>query len=427
MMHTHARKQRHDGTPALACGHVEGPRLPPRRRPRRDRLLGWPRHLGRGRLDARARRRPLRVHRRPRPVRRGRHRLHPRPRAGVRRRAGAARRLQGGARPRGPRRAAVRRVPHLVRPGAPTSTRRRSAAPSPARCWCRRCARTASRSGATARPTRATTSSGSTATGCSPTRCCASTSRGSTPTSSRSSAAATRCREWLRARDLPYRASTEKAYSTDANIWGATHEAKKLEHLDESMDLVEPIMGVRFWDDAVAIASEEVIGRVRRGLAGRDQRPAVRRPRRARARGERDRRPARPRHVRPDREPHHRGEEPRHLRGAGHGAAVDRLRAARERDPQRGHARVVPRGGPPARPPAVRGPLVRPAGADAARVAAALGRPRGHRRGARCGCAAARTTPSSRRPVRTSRTTPSGCRWSGRRAPRSARSTASAS
>ena len=41
--------------------------------------------------------------------------------------------------------------------------------------------------------------------------------------------------EWLLARDLPYRASTEKAYSTDANIWGATHEAKTLEHLDESM------------------------------------------------------------------------------------------------------------------------------------------------------------------------------------------------
>jgi argininosuccinate synthase len=64
--------------------------------------------------------------------------------------------------------------------------------------------------------------------------------------------------EWLKVRALPYRASTEKAYSTDANIWGATHEAKLLEHLDEGMDLVEPIMGVRFWDDAVVIESEEV-------------------------------------------------------------------------------------------------------------------------------------------------------------------------
>jgi argininosuccinate synthase len=64
--------------------------------------------------------------------------------------------------------------------------------------------------------------------------------------------------EWLAARDLPYRAGTEKAYSTDANIWGATHEAKLLERLDESMDLVDPIMGVRFWDDDVAVATEEV-------------------------------------------------------------------------------------------------------------------------------------------------------------------------
>ncbi|GAA3862216.1 argininosuccinate synthase [Saccharothrix violaceirubra] len=64
--------------------------------------------------------------------------------------------------------------------------------------------------------------------------------------------------EWLLARDLPYRASTEKAYSTDANIWGATHEAKSLEHLDTGIEIVEPIMGVRFWDPAVEIAAEDV-------------------------------------------------------------------------------------------------------------------------------------------------------------------------
>ena len=64
--------------------------------------------------------------------------------------------------------------------------------------------------------------------------------------------------EWLLARDLPYRDSTEKAYSTDANIWGATHEAKELELLDRSMHLVEPIMGVRHWDPAVAIEPEVV-------------------------------------------------------------------------------------------------------------------------------------------------------------------------
>jgi argininosuccinate synthase len=64
--------------------------------------------------------------------------------------------------------------------------------------------------------------------------------------------------EWLAARDLPYRASSEKAYSTDANIWGATHEAKDLEQLGTSMHIVQPIMGVRHWDAAVAIAPERV-------------------------------------------------------------------------------------------------------------------------------------------------------------------------
>ena len=64
--------------------------------------------------------------------------------------------------------------------------------------------------------------------------------------------------QWLADRGLPYRASKEKAYSTDANIWGATHEAKSLEHLDANIELVEPIMGVRFWDPAVEIAAEDV-------------------------------------------------------------------------------------------------------------------------------------------------------------------------
>jgi argininosuccinate synthase len=63
---------------------------------------------------------------------------------------------------------------------------------------------------------------------------------------------------WLRARGLPYRHSAEKAYSTDANIWGATHEAKALERLDVSIEIVEPIMGVRFWEPGVEIAAEDV-------------------------------------------------------------------------------------------------------------------------------------------------------------------------
>ncbi len=64
--------------------------------------------------------------------------------------------------------------------------------------------------------------------------------------------------QWLIDHDYPYRQSKEKAYSTDANIWGATHEAKLLEFLDQGMDLIEPIMGVRHWDPAVAIEPETV-------------------------------------------------------------------------------------------------------------------------------------------------------------------------
>lgn len=63
---------------------------------------------------------------------------------------------------------------------------------------------------------------------------------------------------WLTEHGLPYRDSQEKAYSTDANIWGATHEAKTLEHLDVSLETVDPIMGVKFWDPSVAIETEDV-------------------------------------------------------------------------------------------------------------------------------------------------------------------------
>ena len=64
--------------------------------------------------------------------------------------------------------------------------------------------------------------------------------------------------QWLVTRGFDYRDSVEKAYSTDANILGATHEAKNLENLDTSVELVEPIMGVRFWDSAITIDSEDV-------------------------------------------------------------------------------------------------------------------------------------------------------------------------
>jgi len=72
--------------------------------------------------------------------------------------------------------------------------------------------------------------------------------------------------EWLEARGLPHGASVEKAYSTDANMLGATHEAKDLELLSTSMKIVEPIMGVRHWDPAVEIEPEVVTIRFEHGL-----------------------------------------------------------------------------------------------------------------------------------------------------------------
>jgi len=70
---------------------------------------------------------------------------------------------------------------------------------------------------------------------------------------------------WLTEHDLPYRDSQEKAYSTDANIWGATHEAKTLEHLNVSLEIVEPIMGVKFWDPTVEIDTEDITVRFEAG------------------------------------------------------------------------------------------------------------------------------------------------------------------
>ena len=65
--------------------------------------------------------------------------------------------------------------------------------------------------------------------------------------------------EFLIQRKLPYRDSKEKAYSTDANIWGATHEAKTLEELSTSMDIVDPIMGVAHYDESIVIPAETVV------------------------------------------------------------------------------------------------------------------------------------------------------------------------
>ncbi len=64
--------------------------------------------------------------------------------------------------------------------------------------------------------------------------------------------------EWLVAQGHAYKMSAEKAYSTDSNILGATHEAKELEFLSKGLRIVDPIMCVKFWDSSVNIQSEEV-------------------------------------------------------------------------------------------------------------------------------------------------------------------------
>ncbi len=63
---------------------------------------------------------------------------------------------------------------------------------------------------------------------------------------------------FMQAHGHGYRMSAEKAYSTDSNLLGATHEAKDLEHLNRGMTIVQPIMGVAFWRDDVEVKRETV-------------------------------------------------------------------------------------------------------------------------------------------------------------------------
>ena len=72
--------------------------------------------------------------------------------------------------------------------------------------------------------------------------------------------------EFLIKSGFDYKMSTEKAYSTDSNMLGATHEAKHLEFLNSGMKIVEPIMGVAFWRDDVDVKREEVTVRFEEGV-----------------------------------------------------------------------------------------------------------------------------------------------------------------
>ena len=72
--------------------------------------------------------------------------------------------------------------------------------------------------------------------------------------------------QWLTDHGFGYKMPKEKAYSTDSNIWGATHEAKDLEFLKNGLNIVEPIMGVKFWDESVKISPETVSVTFEQGL-----------------------------------------------------------------------------------------------------------------------------------------------------------------
>ncbi|MGF6262610.1 argininosuccinate synthase [Paraburkholderia youngii] len=71
--------------------------------------------------------------------------------------------------------------------------------------------------------------------------------------------------EFMRQSGFDYKMSAEKAYSTDSNLLGATHEAKDLESLESGIKIVNPIMGVAFWRDDVQITKEEVTIRFEEG------------------------------------------------------------------------------------------------------------------------------------------------------------------
>lgn len=72
--------------------------------------------------------------------------------------------------------------------------------------------------------------------------------------------------EFMRQSGFDYKMSAEKAYSTDSNMLGATHEAKDLEYLNSGIKIVQPIMGVAFWRDDVAVKAETVTVRFEEGV-----------------------------------------------------------------------------------------------------------------------------------------------------------------
>ena len=160
---------------------------------------------------------------------------------------------------------------------------------------------------------------------------------------------------------------------------GATHEAKDLEHLSSGMKIVNPIMGVAFWKDDVEVKREEVTVRFEEGrpvaLNGVEFTDLVELILEANRIGGRHGLGMSDQIENRIIEAKSRGiyEAP------GLALLFICLRAPGHRHPQRRHHRAVPRQRPQAGPPAVPGPLVRPASHHAARNRPALGGPRHHR------------------------------------------------
>jgi argininosuccinate synthase len=232
--------------------------------------------------------------------------------------------------------------------------------------------------------------------------------------------------EFLTQRNLPYRASKEKAYSTDANIWGATHEAKLLEELGTSMDIVEPIMGVAHYHDDVQIASEVVTVGFHEGwpvaINGQEFAAQVDLVLEANAIGGR----------------HGLGMsdqiENRIIEAKSRGiyeapaspCCTSRTSASSPASTTRTPSRTTARWAADSAGCCTRDAgSTRRASCSASRSCAGSGRPSPAR--SRSGCVAATTTASSTPRARTSPTLPIGSAWSGWRTRRSARSTASVS
>ena len=130
--------------------------------------------------------------------------------------------------------------------------------------------------------------------------------------------------EYMERAGLSYKMSTEKAYSTDSNILGATHEAKDLEFLNNGHHDRRADHGRDVLARGHRRQAGDRHGDVRRRAAGGAQRHHVQGRGTADAGGQPYRRPPRAWHERSDREPDHRSQEPGHLRGARHGVAVRR-------------------------------------------------------------------------------------------------------